>query len=166
MNSWTDEQLEPMAVSTADPRPSGQPIAAYLGRLAGYQSGLLAEWQASWMLRLKGYTILDRRYRTPVGELDIVARRGRRLAFVEVKCRSDHHAAATSVTSRQQQRIVRAAALWQQRHPRYRDCEPAFDVVICERRSGRWRWPSHRPDAFEMLMPGARWRHLSITAAR
>ncbi len=140
-------------------------VAGYFRRLAGYQSGLLAEWLASWLLRLKGYSILDRRYRTSVGEIDIVARRGRRLAFVEVKCRGDCGVATATVTLRQQQRIIRAAAVWQQRHPRYRTCEPAFDLVICGRRGGRRLWPTHRMDAFEMLLPGLRWRRLAVNAA-
>ena len=56
-------------------------------RRAGYARGLVAEGIAAWVLRLKGYRVLATRYRTPLGEIDIVARRGKVLAFVEVKAR-------------------------------------------------------------------------------
>lgn len=61
------------------------------------------------MLRLKGYRIVGRNLRTPVGEVDIVARRGKVVAFVEVKRRPDMNAARRAVSRTQQQRILRAA---------------------------------------------------------
>jgi putative endonuclease len=56
-------------------------------RVRAYRSGLVAETLAALMLRLKGYAIVAQRYKTPVGEIDLVALKGRRLAFVEVKRR-------------------------------------------------------------------------------
>ena len=53
-----------------------------------------AETIACWYLRMRGWRILARRARVPGGEVDIVAKRGRTLAFVEVKARGDEHAAA------------------------------------------------------------------------
>ena len=55
-----------------------------------------AEGLSAWGLRLKGYRILARGFRVPVGEIDIIARRGRVLVFVEVKARNDLTAAAES----------------------------------------------------------------------
>ena len=59
--------------------------------------GRRAEWIAVWWLRLFGYRVLARRARQRVGEIDIVARRGRTLAFVEVKARPDRAQAAEAV---------------------------------------------------------------------
>jgi len=56
-------------------------------RVRAYRRGLFAETVAALLLRLKGHRILARRYRTPVGEIDLVALKGKRLAFVEVKRR-------------------------------------------------------------------------------
>ena len=66
-------------------------------RRAGYARGLVAEGIAAWLLRLKGYRVLATRYRTPLGEIDIVARRGKVLAFVEVKARPTVEALAIDV---------------------------------------------------------------------
>jgi putative endonuclease len=66
------------------------------GRKA-YRLGHLAETRCVWYLRLKGYRILSRRFKTPVGEIDIVARHRGTLVFVEVKARADVEAAAGSL---------------------------------------------------------------------
>ena len=63
-------------------------------RQAAHRLGQVAEWRAVWRLRLAGYSVLARRYKTKLGEIDIVARRGGILAFVEVKARSDAAMAA------------------------------------------------------------------------
>lgn len=74
-----------------------------------HENGLLAEAVAAWILRLQGYRILARRYKTPVGEVDIIARRGRTLVFVEVKVRAALADALQSVSPQAQARITRAA---------------------------------------------------------
>lgn len=74
-----------------------------------HETGLLAETAAAWILRLQGYRILARRYKTPVGEIDIVARRGRTTVFVEVKRRAAMADALQSVSAPAQARITRAA---------------------------------------------------------
>ncbi len=56
-------------------------------RVRAYRSGLFAETVTALILRLKGHRIVARRYKTPVGEIDLVALKGRRLAFIEVKRR-------------------------------------------------------------------------------
>ncbi len=106
--------------------------------------GLSAETRAVWLLRLKGYRILATRLRTPVGELDIVARRGRCLAFVEVKARPDAAEGLHALTPRQRRRLVRAAALFLGRRPDLAGLDLRFDLIACPAR-GR---PVHLPDAW------------------
>lgn len=99
-------------------------------RVAAFQTGLSAESKASAYLIAKGYRILARRFRTPYGEIDIVARRRGLLAFVEVKARASLDEAAYSVTPQQRQRIVAAAQAWLMTHPEHADFEMRFDVVL------------------------------------
>ena len=83
--------------------------AASPARVAAFRTGLSAETQAAAVLIAKGYRILARRFRTPHGEIDIVARRRNLVAFVEVKARTSLDDAAYAVTPRQQARIIAAA---------------------------------------------------------
>jgi putative endonuclease len=112
-------------------------------RLARYRRGRLSEWLAAAALLAKGYRILGRRVRTPYGEIDLIAVRGRRLAFVEVKRRATRGEAEAAVTSRQAGRIARAAAFWVSRHPAFRDHEQGLDVVFVLPN----RLPVHLPNA-------------------
>src|SRR5207247_9551979 len=82
----------------AGPSPSPE-------RVAAFRVGLSAESRAAIFLWVKGYRIAARRWKSPVGEIDIVARRGRLLVFVEVKARASLDAAAFSLTERQKLRI-------------------------------------------------------------
>ena len=72
--------------------------------------GQRAEFLCRLLLRLKGYRILARHWKCSSGEIDVVARRGRVLAFIEVKARDDVTTAAESLSPKQQARIGRAAA--------------------------------------------------------
>jgi putative endonuclease len=108
-------------------------------RRKSHQRGLYAETLAAWWLRLKGYRILATRYKTPVGEIDIVARRRRTLAFVEVKARSTVADAAASIHARNQQRVVRAAQHYLQSHPQYAADTIRFDAVLVT----WYGWPHH-----------------------
>ncbi len=92
--------------------------------------GRRAELVAAWFLRMKLYRILARRYRTPAGEIDLVAKRGRTIAFVEVKQRPSEAAGLDAVTARTRRRISRAAALWVAAHPAAAGCELRFDIVV------------------------------------
>ncbi len=92
--------------------------------------GLDAETRAVWLLRLKGYRVLDRRVRTPVGEIDVVARRGGVVAMVEVKARAHVQDALEAVTARQQDRIARAAAAYLARRPALARLSIRFDIVV------------------------------------
>lgn len=106
--------------------------------------GRQAETLAAFRLRLTGWRILDQRARTGAGELDIVARRGSVLAFVEVKARGDLATALAAVTAYQRQRLLRAAAIWRGRRPDLADLEVRFDLIVC----APWRWPRKREAAF------------------
>ena len=91
--------------------------------------GQFGEEQAARYLRRRFYTILERNYRCRFGEIDLIARRGRILAFVEVKLRRDdaHGEAREFVTGRKQQRILAAAELWLSQHDT--ELQPRFDVI-------------------------------------
>lgn len=114
-------------------------------RRHSHRSGLRAEGWAAWQLRFKGYRILAMRYKTPVGEIDIVARRGSVLAFVEVKARGDAAAAAEAIHGRNQQRVVRAAQHYLQAHPEYASLTIRFDALLV----AWYRWPHHICHAFD-----------------
>lgn len=113
-------------------------------RKTAQERGVLSEALAAWFLRLKGYRILARRFRSPVGEIDIIARRGGVLAFIEVKARSDTETAATSIGQRQKSRIDRAALMFVQNHPETADLDIRFDAVLF----GQGLWPRHIVDAW------------------
>ena len=83
--------------------------AAERRRVDADRFGRWAEMRCVWRLRLTGYRVLARRFRSPVGEIDIVARRGGTVAFVEVKARASHDSAAFALTDSQLRRIARAA---------------------------------------------------------
>lgn len=117
-------------------------------RQKAHRLGHAAEWRAVWRLRLAGYSILARRYKTRLGEIDIVARRGGVLAFVEVKARADAATAADALGGRQFGRVSRAASLFVARHPRLAACSVRFDAVLVSG-SPWWRlWPTHLPDVW------------------
>ena len=99
-------------------------------RVAAFQTGISAESRACVYMIAKGYRILARRFRTPYGEIDVVARRRNLLAFVEVKARATLDDAAYSVTPQQRQRIVAAAQAWLMTHPEHATFEMRFDVVL------------------------------------
>lgn len=99
---------------------------------------------AAWLLRLKGFTILERRLATPHGEIDIVARRGDLLVFVEVKRRAAAGEALAALGGRQRARIARAAAAYLQARPELSGLACRFDLVAV----GAGGWPVHVIDAW------------------
>jgi putative endonuclease len=103
-----------------------------------------AETRALLALLVKGYLPLARRVRTPVGEIDLIVKRGRVLAFVEVKARADAEE-ALAAAARSRERILRAAEWWLAAHPRHAKAEPRFDVVLI----APGRFPAHIPGAFD-----------------
>jgi putative endonuclease len=101
--------------------------------------------RAAAFLLAKGYRIAARRWRSAAGEIDIVARRGNLLIFVEVKARSTFDDAAYLVTPRQKQRIAAAAAIWLAEHMDDANRDMRFDAILVAPR----RWPRHIEAAFE-----------------
>lgn len=95
----------------------------------GHARGLRAESIAAFYLRLKAYRIVARRFRTPVGEIDLIARRGRTIAFIEVKARAGEMAALEAVMPRSQDRIRRAAQWWLQQNAVADNALLRFDVI-------------------------------------
>jgi putative endonuclease len=129
----------------AAPPPDRAAPSASPERVAAFQTGLSAESRAAAYLLAKGYRILARRFRTPYGEIDIVARRRSLLAFIEVKARANLDAAAYAVTPRQQARIVAAAQAWLMAHPEHAEFEVRFDAMLIAPR----RFPRHLMAAFD-----------------
>ena len=126
----------------------GRSVAA---RRAAHERGLAAERLCTLRLRLAGWRILARRYATPAGELDIVAKRGALIAFVEVKHRKEREGVLETITARQRRRIEDAATIFLSRHPNWRKLSLRFDVMVVS----PWRWPSHLPDAWRPERSGA-----------
>jgi len=94
------------------------------------RSGRRGEWLAAFLLIVKGYRILGHRVRTPVGEIDLIARAPSGVVcFVEVKMRSLGNAALEALGPRQQIRIARAAELYLTRRPMLASRGIRFDVV-------------------------------------
>ncbi|MGB7099765.1 MAG: YraN family protein [Xanthobacteraceae bacterium] len=114
-------------------------------RVAAFRLGLSAESRAAMLLIAKGYRIAARRWKTPFGEIDIVARRRRTLVFVEVKARMHVDDAAEAVTERTQRRIIAAAELWLVHHPDDTQRDIRFDVMLV----APGRMPQHIANAFD-----------------
>jgi putative endonuclease len=114
-------------------------------RQIAFRLGLSAESRAAAFLIAKGYRIVARRWKSPVGEIDIVARRRRVLVFVEVKARDHLDAAAESVSERQKRRIISAAEAWLAAHPDDIHCNIRFDAMLVAPRA----LPRHIPAAFD-----------------
>jgi putative endonuclease len=109
------------------------------------RSGRRAEiWAALW-LRLKGYRILQTRYKTKLGEIDLIAKKGKAIVFIEVKHRRNAEDGLHSVTDFQARRIGDAAELYMvkayRKHP---DAEMRFDIMI----TGARFFPIHIRDAW------------------
>ncbi|MER2520599.1 MAG: YraN family protein [Bdellovibrionales bacterium] len=125
-----------------------------------YNLGLWAEARCRASLALQGYRIVASRYKTPVGEIDIIAMRDDVLAFVEVKARPDLGQAAEAVSLRQKKRIVRAAQHFALKHgAKFARCNWRFDAMLV----APWRWPRHiesawREDEVALCGSGMSWR--------
>ena len=114
-------------------------------RQVAFRTGLSAESRAAILLIAKGFRILARRWRSPVGEIDIVARRRGLLVFVEVKARERSDDAAWSISERQRTRIAAASQAWLARYPVPGVRDIRFDVMLVAPR----RVPRHIPGAFD-----------------
>lgn len=107
--------------------------------------GRMGESVAAWWLRLKGWRILDKRVRTPLGEVDLIVRRGRTIAFVEVKTRASIESAELFLDQRALRRVAAAS---QALIPRYAKADELtrIDAVL-------WA-PWHRPYHLENIWHG------------
>jgi putative endonuclease len=126
------------------PRPNKPPTPAPERQVA-FKFGLSAESRAAAYLIAKGHRIVARRWRSPVGEIDIVARRRGTLVFVAVKARERLDDAAEAVLVRQQRRIIAAAEAWLASHPEDANRDIRFDVVLVAPKS----LPRHIMAAFD-----------------
>jgi putative endonuclease len=115
-------------------------------RSAAFQLGVSAEGRAALFLAAKGYRTLAKRWKTPVGEIDLVVKRGNLVAFVEVKARAKLDAAAESVLPRQKKRIIAAAEAWLAAHPEHAGYDMRFDAVLI----APGKLPQHIASAFEI----------------
>ena len=106
--------------------------------------GLRAEWMAAFWLSIKGYRLLERRFSVSGGEIDIVARRGNVVAFVEVKARGDLGAAATAISEVKRRRISRAGRVWLTRNPWAMTATLRGDAIFV----APGRLPRHIPAAY------------------
>jgi putative endonuclease len=114
-------------------------------RVEAFRTGLSAEARAAAFLIAKGYRILAKRFRTPHGEIDLIAKRRNLVAFVEVKARASLDDAAYAVTPRQQARIIAAAQIWLMAHPEHDSYDLRFDAMLVAPR----RLPRHVVAAFD-----------------
>jgi putative endonuclease len=119
-------------------RRAGTPSGLEERRLR-LRRGRASEALAAVLLLAKGYLILGRRVKTRAGEIDIIAVRGKRLAFVEVKRRATREDSEAAITARQAARIRRAADHWIAHRPRYHGHEQGFDLILLV----PGRWPRH-----------------------
>lgn len=115
-----------------------------MAKFKTWKRGLNAEMIAAGWLRLKGYRIVTRRLRTPMGEIDLVCRRGNLVLVVEVKARQTLQSAMEAVSTSQQKRIEAAADCWLSRQPDYAKLSLRFDLVAVR----PWRFPIHVPAFF------------------
>lgn len=98
-------------------------------RIRAERSGRLAEALAAWAYRLRGFQILGRRFKAAGGEIDIVARKGGLLVFVEVKRRADVDAALYAVTYKNRRRLEQAVKVWLSRNPRQAGLDIRYDIA-------------------------------------
>lgn len=115
-----------------------------MNRHAAEKRGRSAETIACWYLRLRGWRILARRARVRGGEVDVVARRGRTVAFVEVKARATDDAAGLALDQYRLRRVAAAAEILAQRHAR-----PGDDIRIDALFIVPGRWPRHLPNIWQ-----------------
>ena len=119
-------------------------VAARNKRRKAQRWGHMSEWFAAFALILKGYRIVAMRYKTKVGEVDLIAKRGDLIAMVEVKARKDVMSAVDAVTYESQNRIRSAGDLWLSKQADTAQYSIRYDIIAVR----PWRWPKHLPDAF------------------
>jgi len=117
-------------------------------RRGAHLFGIKAEQVAAMLLRLKGYRILDRRFVVSGGEIDLIAKRGGAIAFVEVKARADMEVAAIAISATKERRIARAARIWLARNPWAASLTLRGDAIFV----APGRLPRHAPSAYRLML--------------
>ena len=113
-------------------------------RIRANRKGILSEWLVAGFLILKGYRIVAMRYRTKLGEIDLVARKGDLVAMIEVKARNTIEQAVDAVNPTTMRRIQNASDLWLAKQPDAKKLSIRYDIVAVQ----PWRLPIHLKDAF------------------
>jgi putative endonuclease len=108
-------------------------------------AGRRGETWAALFLQAQFYRVMARRVKTPVGEIDLIVRRGRQIAFVEVKSRSFSTGEADALAAVNIRRIIRASEAWLSRNPRYAAHDMRYDVIFL----APFAWPRHIVNAFD-----------------
>lgn len=127
--------------------PSARPPAARSRQTSGgkgREAGRFAEVVAAVWLMLKGYQILGFRLKTPYGEIDLLARKGRTVAVVEVKRRATVEIALSAITSKQRERLIRAGRSLVSRRSSLRHLALRLDLIAM----APGRFPRHVPNIF------------------
>ena len=134
-----------MAKTNGTSPPDAAAKLAAPARVAAFRTGLSAENRAAACLIAKGYRSSAKRFHTPHGEIDLVAKKRNLITFVEVKARASLDDAAYAVTPRQQARIIDAAQSSPTAHPEHAEFELRVDASLTAPR----RLPRHLLAAFE-----------------
>jgi putative endonuclease len=115
-------------------------------RRRAFRRGHVAEFLCLWHLRLRGWRILARRFKVKSGEIDLIARRGRVLAAIEVKARQSLGAASEAISAQQRRRIARALDHFLALRPELQRLDARFDVMLV----APGRLPRHISDAWRI----------------
>ncbi len=124
-----------------------------------YQKGIWAEEKAAQELALKGYEVLEKRYKTRYGEIDMIARHADVIVFIEVKIRQDLSEAFYAITPKNRRRVEKAALHYVSQNPDIAEMSMRFDVVaLCKGRQGDIKtdgkgggiWVEHLDNAWEL----------------
>lgn len=116
-------------------------------RAEAEQQGRRAEWLAAWWLRLQGWRILAQRVKLKAGEVDLIARKGRTVAFIEVKWRKSAGELGASIDAHRLRRVARAAEILAGKYAGPGD-DVRIDVILMAPR----KWPRRIANAWQ---PGA-----------
>ena len=124
------------------PRSPAKPKSE--ARLSAERDGRRGEWLAALWLQAQLYRIVERRFKTPVGEIDLIVERFGTTVFVEVKARARGANEADALGKVNQRRLVRAAEYYLAKNPRLAATPLRFDVIFLAPRA----WPRHLRNAF------------------
>ena len=106
-------------------------------KIQAYRRGIRAEIIAGLYLTLTGWRVLAWRWKCPLGEIDLVAKNGKVITFIEVKARQNEQSALDSITAHQWSRISNAADIFMSQQRQYADCSWRIDAIIIVPR----QWP-------------------------